>query len=160
MRRPTRAQRIGLRRAPPGASPTCAACGDFRTITPLERPARFGETASLTADEASKFESQELSRRNKDRRVADGISAQEDVRNAYNQFWWDYGSELTEDRRTSLVVVPSNGRIPALTATARARYGAIRAARARAPHGPEDRGVAERLHPGIQRRAPVHTERL
>ena len=127
---------------------------DFRTITPLERPARFGETASLTEEEASRFESQELSRRNKDRRVSDGISAQEDVRNAYNQFWWDYGSELTEDRRTSLVVVPSNGRIPALTPTARARYGAIRAARARAPHGPEDRGVAERCILGFNAGPP------
>ena len=127
---------------------------DFRTITPLERPARFGERASLTEDEASEFESQELSRRNKDRRVSDGISAQEDVRNAYNQFWWDYGSELTEDRRTSLVVVPSNGRIPALTPMARARYGAIRAARARAPHGPEDRGVAERCILGFNAGPP------
>ena len=127
---------------------------DFRTITPLERPARFGETVSLTEDEASKFESQELSRRNKDLRVSDGISAQQDVRNAYNQFWWDYGSELTEDRRTSLVVVPSNGRIPALTPSARARYGAIRAARARAPHGPEDRGVAERCILGFNAGPP------
>ena len=127
---------------------------DFRTITPLERPARFGETTSLTADEASEFQSQELSRRNKDRRVSDGISAQEDVRNAYNQFWWDYGSELTEDRRTSLVVDPSNGRIPALTPTARERYGAIRAARARAPHGPEDRGVAERCILGFNAGPP------
>ena len=127
---------------------------DFRTITPLERPARFGETGALTEAEASEFEAQELSRRNKDRRASDGISAEEDVRNAYNQFWWDYGSELTEDRRTSLIVRPADGRIPALTPAARKRYGALRAARARAPHGPEDRGVAERCLLGFNAGPP------
>ena len=127
---------------------------DFRTITPLERPVRFGETGALTEEQASEFREQELSRRNKDRRASDGISAEQDVRNAYNQFWWDYGSELTEDRRTSLIVAPPDGRIPALTPAARKRYGAIRDARARAPHGPEDRGVAERCILGFNAGPP------
>lgn len=127
---------------------------DFRTITPLERPVRFGETGALTEEQASEFREQELSRRNKDRRASDGISAEQDVRNAYNQFWWDYGSELTEDRRTSLIVEPPDGRIPALTPAARKRYGTIRDARARAPHGPEDRGVAERCILGFNAGPP------
>ena len=127
---------------------------DFRTITPLERPTRLGQKETFTAAEAAEFRTQELGRRNKDRRVSDGISAEQDVRNAYNQFWWDFGTELTEDHRTSLIVDPPEGRIPALTPAARARYGAMRATRARAPHGPEDRGVAERCILGFNAGPP------
>ena len=127
---------------------------DFRTITPLERPKRLGVKETFTDEEATEFQSQELDRRNKDRRASDGISAEQDVRNAYNQFWWDFGTELTEDRRTSLIVDPPDGRIPSLTPMASKRYGAARAARARAPHGPEDRGVAERCILGFNAGPP------
>ncbi len=127
---------------------------DFRTITPLERPKQLGEQETFTGTEAAEFQTQELNRRNKDRRASDGITAEQDVRNAYNQFWWDYGTELTEDHRTSLIVDPPDGRIPAMTPIARNRYGAIRAARARAPHGPEDRGVAERCILGFNAGPP------
>ena len=127
---------------------------DFRTITPLERPARLGEQEVFSDEQAAEFRVEELGRRNKDRRASDGISAEQDVRNAYNQFWWDYGNELTEDKRTSLIVDPPNGRIPAMTEPARERYAAIRAARARAPHGPEDRGVAERCILGFNAGPP------
>ena len=127
---------------------------DFRTITPLERPRQLGEKTRFTDDEAAEFQVRELDRRNKDRRASDGISAEQDVRNAYNQFWWDYGTELTEDRRTSLIVDPPDGRIPAMSPDARARYGEIRSARARAPHGPEDRGVAERCILGFNAGPP------
>ena len=128
---------------------------DFRTITPLERPRQLAAKDTFdSADEADAFRKQELSRRNKDRRASDGISAEQDVRNAYNQFWWDFGDQLLEDGRTSLIVDPRDGRIPALTASAQERYGAIRAARARAPHGPEDRGVAERCILGFNAGPP------
>ena len=127
---------------------------DFRTITPLERPKRLGVKETFTLEEATEFQAQELDRRNKDRRASDGISAEQDVRNAYNQFWWDFGTELTEDRRTSLIIDPPDGRIPPLTPMASKRYGAARAARARAPHGPEDRGVAERCILGFNAGPP------
>ena len=128
---------------------------DFRTITPLERPKDLGDKDTFSnADEAAEFRTQELSRRNKDRRASDGISAEQDVRNAYNQFWWDFGDQLIEDGRTSLIVDPPHGRIPSLTAMAQERYGGIRGARARAPHGPEDRGVAERCILGFNAGPP------
>ena len=127
---------------------------DFRTITPLQRPAELGAKEQFTDSEAAEFRVEELDRRNKDRRASDGISAEQDVRNAYNQFWWDFGTELTEDRRTSLVVDPPDGRIPALTPLAEKRYGEIRAARARPPHSPEDRGVAERCILGFNAGPP------
>ncbi len=127
---------------------------DFRTITPLERPRQFEAKKVLTDEEAAEFRTQELQRRNKDRRASDGISAEQDVRNAYNQFWWDYGSELTEDHRTSLIVHPPDGRIPALTPVAQERYGATQASKARPPHGPEDRGAWERCILGFNAGPP------
>ena len=127
---------------------------DFRTITPLERPDSLAGKEVLGDEEAAEFRSQELQRRNKDRRTADGLTAQEDVRNAYNQFWWDYGDKLTEDKRTSLIVDPPDGKIPALTPEAQERYDARRAARARPAHGPEDRGTAERCILGFNAGPP------
>ncbi len=127
---------------------------DFRTITPLERPAKLGDKQVFEGDEAAEFRVAELGRRDKDRRASDGISAEQDVRNAYNQFWWDYGDELTEDRRTSLIVRPESGRIPALTPKGRERYSAMRAARARPPRTPVDRGVAERCILGFNAGPP------
>ena len=127
---------------------------DFRTITPLERPTSLGEKQVFEDSEAAEFRVAELGRRDKDRRPSDGLTVQRDVSYAYNQFWWDYGDQLTEDRRTSLVVRPDNGRIPALKPEAAARYGAMRAARARPAHGAEDRGVAERCILGFNAGPP------
>ncbi len=128
---------------------------DFRTITPLERPEEFGEREHLSAEEASNFEEQTLARRNKDRRTDDGLSAQADVANAYNQFWWDYGDKLTDDRRTSLIVDPPDGRIPELTEAAKGRIAQRTEARRRPAHGPEDRGVAERCILGFNAGPPM-----
>ena len=129
---------------------------DYRTITPLERPRELAGKAVLSDDEAAEFEARLVSTKNKDRRQADGLSAQADVANAYNEFWWDYGKKLTEDNRTSLIVDPPDGRIPALTPPARERYKAMRAARARPPHGPEDRGPAERCILGFNAGPPYN----
>ena len=43
-----------------------------------------------------------------------------DVERAYNDFWWDRGTKVTTPR-TSLVVDPPDGRVPALTEEARQR---------------------------------------
>ena len=144
----------GLRPAPPGACPTSAECGTFARSRRWSAPPASARRLRSRRARPATFSRKNSARRNKDRRASDGISAEEDVRNAYNQFWWDYGSELTEDRRTSLVIDPPSGRIPALTPAARERYNAIRAARARDPHGPEDRGVAERCILGFNAGPP------
>ena len=85
-----------LERTPWGA-PDLRGVWDFRTITPLERPEELGEQDRFSSAEAADYEQQTLARRNKDRRTGDGLSAQADVANAYNQFWWDYGDKLTDD---------------------------------------------------------------
>ena len=130
---------------------------DFRTLTPLERPAALADREFLTAEEAAEFEQQTLNARNADRRDgADrefGIGA--DVERAYNQFWWDYGTSITDDRRTSLVTDPPSGRIPytpdgqqRAAAIADVLFGNIAA-------GPEDRALAERCILGFNSGPPM-----
>jgi len=129
---------------------------DYRTITPLERPKEMAGKAVLSDEEAAEFETSLVKEKDKDRRQTDGLTLQADIANAYNEFWWDYGKTLTDDNRTSLIVDPPDGRIPALTAQGQKRYDAGRAARARPPHSPVDRGVAERCILGFNAGPPYN----
>jgi len=140
----------------PWGDPDISGLWDFRTMTPLERPSELAGKQTLTDEEAAAFERKRLRELDKDRRVSDGISVVQDVRNAYNQFWWDYGTKLTEDKRTSLIVDPPDGRIPPLTPEARKRVDARRAARERPAHGPEDRAVWERCILGFNAGPPMN----
>ncbi len=115
----------------------------YATITPLERPADLGDKAVLTMEEAAEYEKRLIALGNKDAR---GSSAEADVASAYNDFWWDRGTNIVGTRRTSLIVDPANGRIPALTEQGQQRAAQrAEARRARGPaDGPEDRNLAER----------------
>ena len=86
---------------------------DFRTLTPFERPVELGERAVLSAEEVAEFEARRLA----SSRCATNQEPADVVGN-YNQFWFDPGSTAVETRRTSLVIEPSNGRIPPLTSAA------------------------------------------
>jgi len=81
---------------------------DYRTVTPLERPAEFAGKATLTAAEIAEYEKQRVAALDKDRR---DVSAAADVQRAYNEFWWDYGKKVVGDQ-TSLIVDPPDGKIP------------------------------------------------
>ena len=96
---------------------------DYRTITPLERPEDLKDQAVLTEREVAEYERQQAEVRNRDRR--DG-SAQADVARAYNQFWWDFGTKVIGTRRTSLIVDPPDGRMPAMTPEGQKRLEARR----------------------------------
>ncbi len=90
---------------------------DFRTLTPLERPNEFGDKAVLTKEEAQEFRRKLEQRRLGDGRESDNAAV--DLEGSYNDFWFDWGENI--ERRTSLVVEPSNGKLPPLTAQAKAR---------------------------------------
>jgi hypothetical protein len=107
-------------------------------LTPLERPAELGDKAFLDEQEAENFEQARVAATNRDRRTDD---AQADVLNAYNNFWWDSGTNVVATRRTSLIVDPPDGRVPALTPAARARLAALSR---RGTDGPEDTGLSTR----------------
>ncbi len=112
------------------------------TLTPLERPAELAGKAVLTEQEAADYVKGLLQRVNTDRR--DG-GAQVDVGRSYNEFWRDRGNNLVADLRTSLIVDPPDGRIPALTPEAQKRVDENRAwMQAHSTDGPEGRSLAER----------------
>jgi len=81
---------------------------DYRTVTPLERPADLAGKETLTEQEVADYEKQRTATLDKDRR--DGGAAA-DVQRAYNEFWWDYGKKVV-GHQTSLIVDPPDGKIP------------------------------------------------
>ena len=126
---------------------------DFRSLTPLERPEAIADQDVFTAEEAAQFTEERLAALDKDQPGPDGRIP---LSGGYNDFWWDYGRELTDDLRTSLVVDPPDGRIPSLTADGRERADLRRAALGRDAHGPEDRGAFERCILGFNAGPPMN----
>jgi hypothetical protein len=114
----------------------------FATITPLERPSDLAGKDFFTGKEAGEYEKEFLARNNRDRR--DGPK-EADVSRAYNDFWWDSGSRVVWTKRTSLIVDPPDGKLPALTPAAQKK--AADRAEVRRSHpfdGPENRPLQER----------------
>lgn len=112
------------------------------TLTPLERPAQFANKPVLTEAEAAAYANQLRDANNRDKR---GDSAESDVGGAYNQFWYDRGNNIVGSRRTSLIINPPDGKIPALLPEAQKRVDAVREYTAAHPaDGPESRSLAER----------------
>jgi hypothetical protein len=92
----------------------------YATLTTLERPKEFGNKAFLTEAEAAEFEKKTLVVQNRDRRDGEGpdgrgTDGRTDLDRAYGQAWWEYGNKIVGTRRTSLIIDPPDGRIPALT---------------------------------------------
>lgn len=135
----------GPRTTVPAERQSIAGTWNFSTLTPLERPAEFGNRATMSAAEAAAYERQVMERNNADRR--DG-PVETDVARAYNDAWYDRGTHVAMvngEFRTSLVVSPPDGRIPALTPAAAARQAARAQQRRDHPaDGPEDRSLGER----------------
>jgi hypothetical protein len=112
------------------------------TITPLERPADLAGKQTFTAEEAAAYEKKVVARNNADRR---GASNAADVALAYNNFWYDRGTKAVGTRRTSLIIDPSDGHIPALTPEAQKHADEKRAwMQEHATDGPEGRSLGER----------------
>ena len=82
-----------------------------KTVTPLERPQALGNKAFFTEEEAKAFTQDTLQRNDKDQRGG-GVR---DVLHAYNAFWWDSGTKVLRNMRTSIITDPPDGRIPPLT---------------------------------------------
>jgi hypothetical protein len=113
----------------------------FKTITPLERPAQFAKQEFLTEQEAVELERIALKENTDEERPKDAVR---DVAGAYNDFWFDRGNQTVRTRRSSLIVEPRDGRIPALTPEGKARIDARAMKMARPAWGPEDRSQFER----------------
>jgi hypothetical protein len=137
---------------------------DFRTITPLERPANLADKEFLTEAEAAKLE-QEVIERNReiDSRPAERTTAGGNVDRRedgspgfYNNFWLDGGTKPVGTRRTSLVIDPPNGKVPPLTPAAQKRAEERRAYLKQHPaDGPEDRSASDRCILGFNAGPPL-----
>ena len=95
---------------------------NFATMTPLERP-RGVEKAVFTEVEAATFERQTAERQ------------RATTNNGFD--WWDRGAAQLDRRRTSLVIDPPDGHLPALLPEAQRRPPSSRATQGPA-EGPED----------------------
>ena len=137
---------------------------DFRTITPLERPANLADKEFLTEEEAAKAEQDVVERnRRNDSRPAERTTAGGNVdRRAdgspvfYNNFWLDGGTKPVGTRRTSLVIDPPNGRVPELTPAAQKRAEERRAYLKEHPADSyEDRSASDRCILGFNAGPPL-----
>ena len=110
----------------PWGAPDLQGIWENQVVTPLERPKEFGTREFLTdqerADKAKQRLNEVAADKGRDRRDA---SAERDVAGAYNAIW--QGVPLTQiGKRTSQVVDPADGRIPAMTPEGAARVKAYR----------------------------------
>jgi len=102
---------------------------DFRSITPMERPEELADQEFLTEEEVADLEQGAVDREvrlwnRSAQRTAAGANVDrgtEGQPGAYNQFWMDRGTKAVGTRRTSLVIDPPNGRVPAYTAVGQRR---------------------------------------
>ena len=122
-------------------SPDLQGVWDFRSLTPMERPEDLSGSEVFTAEEAAQFAADIIRRRSRDNDTSDRVVP-------YNDFWFDEGTSVTTDR-TSLVIDPSDGRVPAKTPEAVQRQSALeQARRGVSNHEPTPGGFVEDLGPG------------
>ena len=124
----------------PSGRPDLSGTYDAATLTPLQRPERFGDQLVLSDEEAAAVAEQAFNRnleRNQDsdpNREApptggDGSPGASGNVGGYNTFWIDPGSgafKINGEWRTSIITDPSNGRRPAMTTDAQERAAARR----------------------------------
>ena len=137
----------------PNGQPDLSGVWDFRTVTPLERPAELADKAFFTEEEAAAFAERRVRESDVDlnratsttaREIVNGTRESVDLAAAYNNFWYDRGTTVVGTGRTSLVIDPPDGRVPMLTPEAQARVAARVERSRRITEGPEDRPLGER----------------
>jgi hypothetical protein len=122
----------------PWGDPDLQGVWDYRTITPMERPQNMAGRSLLTDEEAARLEAQ----------AAKQLDAPPDENTPANlvhaPYMTDRGRKVLDDKRTSLIIDPADGRVPPLTPEGQARLAARRGGRDGGADGPENRSTAER----------------
>ncbi len=139
----------------PWSHPDLQGIWDFRTLTPLERPRELGGRAFFTDEEATEFAARLLQRwRQGPYREISPLAAAGGG--------GDFGTAVTSDKRSSLIVDRPDGRIPPLTPEAAATIGkprrrpiTERVVEGAVGDGPEDLGLFERCILGINSGPPM-----
>ena len=112
----------------------------------------------LTSEEVDEFEAAVIAGR--EARAAadfDGEFDQQDLDVGYNQFYLDQGTRMTTTMRTSQLIYPENGRMPAMTERGRETAAYFRALQSRSPEGPEDRNLYDRCIIGFNAGPPMRS---
>jgi hypothetical protein len=107
------------------------------TVTPIERPAQFKDKPFLTEAEAAAWE-REVSARNEE----PSSGAPRTGTGTYNTFYREFGTRTVRTRRSSIVIDPPDGRIPALTPAA-AEIRRRRLERLALQENPEELGLQD-----------------
>jgi hypothetical protein len=133
----------------------------FASLTPLQRPESMSDKEVMSAQEATAFEQSVLNARAASfEREPTGLDI------GYNDFWDEWGDGVGDNLRTSIIVSPANGRIPALSPGAVLQRSAAandvlseRPARfllgGISKDRPEDRGLSERCLTGFNTGPPM-----
>jgi hypothetical protein len=126
----------------------------YATATPLQRPPALAGKSVLTDAEAAAYE-KGLGAGGCRILKCDGTSASR-VATAYGDFWWDFGNKLVLNR-TSLIVDPPDGLMPAYTPAGQKMAAAAMEARMKAesPDGPEDLSLSDRCLVGFNAGPPL-----
>ena len=124
----------------------------------MERPEEFADTSVLTEKEVAEFVASATERGQAARLTRPGGEVGPEA-------WAALGAQLTEDRRTSLIVDPADGKIPPLLPDAQGDFYARQAAKTRpvrervvygsVAQGPEDLGLSERCILGFNTGPPL-----
>ncbi len=147
----------------PDGQPDLQGVWDYRTITPLERPKELGTKAFFTAEEAANYEKDENQRQNRDLIDPEqgGLFYPPGGVVPYNEFWYDRGNKIVGSKRTSLIVDPPDGRLPAWTPEGQ-KQADLRAAEQRSTQlghpladSWEDRPLQERCLVGLNAGPPM-----
>ena len=124
----------------PGEQPDLDGIWNSATATPLERPRELKDKPFFTAEEAAAWE-RRVARRNEE--PSPETLATSTGTGTYNSFFREFGTRTVKTRRTSIVIDPPDGRIPALTAEA-AEVARQRVERQNKAEGAEDLGLQDR----------------
>lgn len=125
----------------PWGTPDLQGVWDFRSLTPMERPTGLSSNETFTEEQAAEFSEQEIGRRSRDNDESGRVVP-------YNDFWFDEGTSVTTER-TSLIIDPPGGRVPAMTPAAMSRKAEMNMARKDVgSHEPTPGGFVEDLGPG------------
>jgi hypothetical protein len=122
----------------PWGDPDLQGVWDYKTITPLERPAAMGDRQFLNDEEVARLES------NAAKRLDSPPDENTPANLVHAPYMTDPGRRVDENRRTSLIVDPPDGRVPPMTPAAQQRLALRRAAGGGAADGPESRSSLER----------------
>jgi len=126
----------------PQGQPDLEGVWSIAFLTPLQRDPQLGNKQFFTPEEAAAYLKKRSQELDADRR---DLPPDADTALAYNQAWYDRGTKLGRNMRTSLVIDPPDGRIPPMTPEAKRRFENTHGYFAAHPaDGPEDRTLGER----------------